>query len=64
MQTLPSSDANPAVRLAGTAGVQRVPTLELGLFVLRGFLDQTGKLLAWNNLLPDGRTILRPCTRE
>ena len=24
---------------------------------------ETGKLLAWNNLLPDGRPIQRPCTR-
>ena len=31
--------ANPAARLAETAGVQRVPTRELELFVVRGFLD-------------------------
>jgi len=31
---------NPAERLAVTAGVQRVPTLELELFILRGFLDR------------------------
>lgn len=31
---------NPAERLAVTAGVQRVPTRELELFILRGFLDR------------------------
>ena len=31
--------ASPAARLSGTAGIQRVPTRELELFVLRGFLD-------------------------
>jgi prolyl 4-hydroxylase len=30
---------NPADKLAGTPGVQRVPTRELELFVVRGFLD-------------------------
>ena len=40
MQAVPSSDVNPAVRLAATAGVQRVPTHELELFILRDFLDQ------------------------
>ena len=30
---------NPAARLAGVARVQRVPTRELELFVVRGFLD-------------------------
>ena len=30
---------NPAAKLAATAGVQRVPTRELELFILRGFLD-------------------------
>ena len=40
MQAPPSSETNPAVRLAATAGVQRVPTHELELFLMRGFLDQ------------------------
>src|SRR5690348_1559638 len=31
--------ANPAARLAATPGVQRVPTRELELFILRDFLD-------------------------
>ena len=31
--------ASPAVRLAAAPGVQRVPTRELELFVVRGFLD-------------------------
>ncbi|WP_155265231.1 prolyl hydroxylase family protein [Sphingomonas segetis] len=31
--------ASPAARLAGTPGVQRVPTRELELFIVRGFLD-------------------------
>ena len=39
MQASPGSDTNPAVRLAATAGVQRVPTRELELFLMRGFLD-------------------------
>jgi prolyl 4-hydroxylase len=39
MRALSSSDVNPAARLASTAGVQRVPTRELELFILRGFLD-------------------------
>lgn len=30
---------SPAAKLAATAGVQRVPTRELELFILRGFLD-------------------------
>ena len=30
---------SPAARLAATAGVQRVPTRDLELFVVRGFLD-------------------------
>ena len=30
---------NPPAKLAATAGVQRVPTRELELFILRGFLD-------------------------
>ena len=30
---------NPAARLAATDGVQRVPTLDLELLVIRGFLD-------------------------
>ena len=33
------SAANPAERLAATAGVQRVPTRELELFIVRDFLD-------------------------
>ena len=40
MQASPSSDTDPAVRLAATAGVQRVPTRELELFIMRGFLDR------------------------
>ena len=35
----PSAEAGPAARLAGTAGVQRVPTPKLELFIIRGFLD-------------------------
>ena len=31
--------ASPAARLTGSPGVQRVPTRELELFILRGFLD-------------------------
>src|SRR5690348_18345418 len=31
--------ADPAARLAATPGVQRVPTRELELFIVRGFLD-------------------------
>lgn len=31
---------NPAEKLAGTSGVQRVPTRELELFIARGFLDE------------------------
>jgi prolyl 4-hydroxylase len=31
--------ADPAARLAGMAGVQRVPTRELELFIVRSFLD-------------------------
>lgn len=34
-----SPAASPAARLSATAGVQRVPTRALELFVLRGFLD-------------------------
>ena len=37
---LPGSDLSPAARLAATAGIQRVPTRELELFVMRGFLDR------------------------
>jgi prolyl 4-hydroxylase len=33
------TEINPAVRLAATAGVQRVPTRELELFIVRQFLD-------------------------
>jgi prolyl 4-hydroxylase len=36
---LPSSEPAPAARLAATAGVQRVPTPDLELFIVRGFLD-------------------------
>ena len=35
----PPGAASPAARLAGTPGVQRVPSRELELFVIRGFLD-------------------------
>ena len=38
-ETSPPGDASPAARLAATAGVQRVPTRELELFVVRDFLD-------------------------
>jgi prolyl 4-hydroxylase len=34
-----SSEMDPAARLAATPGVQRVPTRELELFIVRGFLD-------------------------
>lgn len=34
-----SSDPGPAERLRGTPGVQRVPTRDLELFIVRGFLD-------------------------
>ena len=34
-----ASAVSPAKRLATTAGVQRVPTRELELFIVRGFLD-------------------------
>ena len=37
---LPGSDVTPAARLGTTSGVQRVPTRELELFVVRDFLDQ------------------------
>ena len=33
------SGGDPAARLTGAPGVQRVPTLELELFIVRGFLD-------------------------
>jgi prolyl 4-hydroxylase len=36
---LPGSDEKPAQRLRSTAGIQRVPTRELELFIVRGFLD-------------------------
>jgi prolyl 4-hydroxylase len=36
---LPNSEVNPSARLAGTPGIQRVPTRELELFIVRGFLD-------------------------
>ena len=35
-----SSDLNPAERLRATRGVQRVPTRELELFIVRDFLDR------------------------
>lgn len=35
----PNAAASPAARLAAAAGVQRVPTRELELFVVRRFLD-------------------------
>ena len=35
-----SDGEDPAARLAATPGVQRVPTRELELFILRGFLDE------------------------
>jgi len=38
-ETSPHSAAEPAVRLTAAPGVQRVPTRELELFVVRGFLD-------------------------
>jgi prolyl 4-hydroxylase len=38
-QAAPQSAASPAARLGQTAGVQRVPTRELELFVVRDFLD-------------------------
>jgi prolyl 4-hydroxylase len=39
-QAAAAADAGgPAARLAATAGVQRVPTRELELFIFRGFLD-------------------------
>ena len=34
-----SSEVNPAERLAAAAGIQRVPTRELELFIVRRFLD-------------------------
>ena len=34
-----SSEVNPAEKLASAAGVQRVPTRELELFIVRSFLD-------------------------
>jgi prolyl 4-hydroxylase len=37
---LPSSEVNPASKLAATPGVQRVPARELELFIVRGFLNQ------------------------
>ena len=35
-----AADTGVAARLAATGGVQRVPTKELELFILRGFLDR------------------------
>jgi prolyl 4-hydroxylase len=40
MSERPLSGANTAARLSATAGVQRVPSRELELFIVRGFLDQ------------------------
>ena len=37
--TRPATD-NPTVRLAAAPGVQRVPTRELELFIVRAFLDE------------------------
>ena len=34
-----SAEVDPAAKLGATAGVQRVPTRELELFIIRGFLD-------------------------
>jgi prolyl 4-hydroxylase len=39
IRQLHSSDVNPAGKLAATAGVQRVPTRDLELFIVRRFLD-------------------------
>jgi prolyl 4-hydroxylase len=39
MRRLRSSEMSPAAKLAATAGVQRVPTRELELFIVRGFLE-------------------------
>ena len=36
----PADLAGPAARLAAAAGVQRVPTRELDLFIVRGFVDR------------------------
>jgi len=36
-----SPEVNPAARLGVTPGVQRVPTRDLELFIVRGFLDPT-----------------------
>jgi prolyl 4-hydroxylase len=38
-EAAPLADANPAARLRAAQGVQRVPTRELELFVVRDFLD-------------------------
>ena len=38
-EALQPAVADPAARLAGTPGVQRVPTRQLELFILRNFLD-------------------------
>ena len=38
-ETSPQGAASPAARLAAAPGVQRVPTRELELFIVRGFLD-------------------------
>jgi prolyl 4-hydroxylase len=40
MHPLPSSDRSPAERLRAAPGVQRVPTRELELFIVRNFLDE------------------------
>src|SRR5689334_4050164 len=40
-EAVPSPDVvSPAARLAATPGVQRVPTRELELFIVRDFLDR------------------------
>jgi prolyl 4-hydroxylase len=39
MPPLQRSEVNPAAKLAATAGVQRVPTRDLELFIVRDFLE-------------------------
>lgn len=39
MEAAPGTLASPAARLAGAPGVQRVPTRDLELFIMRRFLD-------------------------
>ena len=40
MPPSPSAEADPATRLGSTPGVQRVPSRELELFIVRNFLDR------------------------